>query len=1436
MPEDFVKQLQLAKQLERKAKEAARGRETAEEKVQEATALVAKLKEMGASTVEAEKMLTLASQSYADKDYKESLSQAVKSVEAAGRARKQRMRDILRDATSLMEKVSPLGKGDAETASALEKASRAIESDDLDGAYELSREAWSQAERNANRIVSEAFGQAQRSLLFAEKLGLKVDKQKGALRACRDSLESGDTQRSVDSIQSLLGALRETTLDLFVQRSGHLEGLLALEQRLAMDLTEAREHLAKGREGIAQARVEEAFTDLDRAEASFSRTFNRAGGAAIKELERRVEDLSAHRTKVQLGDLEGDLRRRELEERYAEAVDVLDAAREKVRAGEREALLKRLAVMQPRLRLANMIKKDVRVALQKMEEARATLKGDRFQDAYRLVGEANEEVEERLQGYDEVEEELRVAQDLRTRCEELELRCAEGVKGMGAAKRITLRGDFPQAVQALREAQRAFQQTLENHFAMDIMRLEMKLAQAMRLGAEVTEESAMLEEVTSKVRKGAFELVEGSLVTIGEAVEERTSAMVGAELDRADEALSRYTGGPEVDKARSSLAQAREKWKSKEFQMAHQLVVSLMGELLAARRDNLDRSLQEGRGYLDMARQLQVESVTLREKLKRAEELRALGRLDEASLLADEVASYGLSIVSREVDQNCTELMRLVAGARKEGVEIGEVEHLCEQASKAILNDDLDRAFELTMDARRSLNEVTSIHRRLRERLEEGEELMAEAKRSNAKHAEAAEAMTRARTLLSAGQYQETERELDRARDALGRSAPAFVLQHWFRQTAEMAKLRDRLGYQGGEARLRKLGAPDVSRMEEQLAALSELREGWEGEISAALHEALLACQKEVGKASAAGHSVGTVQQIIARGRQALDERRVEDAMGTVELAREELEKGMRADRHLNDMLASVEEGIEQLREMRAEVRDLTVLLEQARAFKRTENIAAAEETVGRAQQRSLAIAREKMAALMGFAGGMTGEREGWEDLRTARKLREDIEEALTNHRFRHAHLLARSFREELERVLQDKGQVEEELRRFEARLKEEEKAGLRPEGSIKALQQSRVLIAQGRFVQALSTVQAARDDLKATAEMYESRLSEYNSLRESLNSLEVLDARKDNVEELLDQCWSSLKELKFDSASLYLRRARNALKEFLGVRTNELLWEFNPLHDLIKRLKLQKRFASEIAEVERATLNNVSPRDLNRLSRNLELVRAGMKDLFEEQREKVRRGIEKASRSGKETGRSWEVWADSEAQAAKGDLWEAFNSLETAMGAIGRKAGETPEQLSRQLTEMLENAVRCHIVLQRTEMAYAEALEAQKQGRNPMPQLKRACEIARKEVRSTYPDITAELQFVGEVKQGRPMDVVVHLRNDAKHDARNVRAFIFGDAEVKGMVEAETLKAGESTKGRITIIPNKLGLLPLGISVKCKPLLSEEDVLYDSKFDLDVK
>ncbi|MBP7086920.1 MAG: hypothetical protein KBA58_02555, partial [Methanomassiliicoccales archaeon] len=441
MSNDYVKQLQLAKQLEQKAREAARGRETAEAKIEEATALLSKVKEMQAPSAETEKLLTLANQSYSEKDYKEALSYAVKSVEASVRARKERLQDMLREARSILNRVSELGKAEADTEKALKKASEAIDSGDLDEAYGLSKDAWDVSERNANRVLSEAFGLAQSSLLFAEKLELKVDKQKTALRNCREALESGDVGKSVELIQSLSGALRSMTLDRFVQRAAKLETLLSLETRFPLQLQEARLKMAKGRELISLGKVEEAFGALDDTEDVFSRSFSKVAGQRITELKKRAENVSRWK-KVNLGDLEGDARRLELDEKYPEAVALLDSARGKVRDAEKEVLLRYMAAMQPRLKLAHLTKKDVAPALQKMDEARKALQGDDLNRAFALVEEARNVIEERLQGYDQVELELKNAQALRSRCDDLGLACSEGSKLMALARKQAMQGDY----------------------------------------------------------------------------------------------------------------------------------------------------------------------------------------------------------------------------------------------------------------------------------------------------------------------------------------------------------------------------------------------------------------------------------------------------------------------------------------------------------------------------------------------------------------------------------------------------------------------------------------------------------------------------------------------------------------------------------------------------------------------------------------------------------------------------------------------------------------------------------------------------------------------------------------------------------------------------------------------------------------------------------
>ncbi len=1435
MQGDFVRQLQLAKQLEQMAKEAARGREAAETKIAEAAALLAKVKGMDAAAAETERLLTLADQSYKEKEYKEALAYATKSVEASVRARRERLQGMLREASALLERVAPLGRADEATLRAIARATETVDSGDLDRALELSREAWDAAERAANRVLSDAFGRVQSSLLFAEGLELKVEKQRAALRGCREALEAGNVAKTVDLILSLTEALRALALGRFAERAGRAEAAFALGDRFPMEFAEAKERLAKGRELMTSGSVEEAFAALDAAEGAFSSAFSKAVGRRARELRERAERVSWLR-KVDLGDLEGRARRLELEESYPEAVAVLEEGREKVRAVEREVLLRRLAALQPRLRLAHMTRRDVSAALRRMEEAREALRRDEPEAAFALVEEASALVEEGLQGYAEVEAELLSVQELRSRCDGLGLACAEGDKLMTSAKRLVLRGEFAQAAEALRGAQRAHRLSLETHFATGIMRLEMQLATAIRLGAEVAAESAALEALTAKVRKGDFELVHGSLVTIAEAVEERTRAAVGERLAEAEAFIARCAPGPGTDRARAALAEARGRLARKEYEGAHALAGELMERLMAERREGLDRSLGEGRELLEMAKRLGADSVILRDKLQRAEELRALGRTDEAAALAEEVRGYGRGIVSSEIDQRLTGIVRRMALARREGVEVGGPERMAEQASGALQHGDLGQAFELALAAKNALDEVVGTHRRLRARLEEGKRVLAEGRRAGVDMAEARGMMERAEALLGAGDLKGATEELDRASVLVRTKAPDLLLEYRLREMTELARLRERLGRKGGEAELAGLGPLDAAHLQGSLEALARLREEWRREVAEALRAALDDRQREVERATARGYSVGPAQQMVLQGRAALDEGRLEEAARVLDVVRTELDEGLQADRRLSEALAALEDAVGQLTELKADARDATALLEQAKALRRGGDVARAEEHARRGLERADGIAALLVGQLAAFAGGLTPEREEWEDLRPARKLHEDMEAALRARRYRHAHLLARSFREELERTLQDKAQAEDAVREFEARLEEEAKAGLRPPALERTLERAKALLAQGRFVQAMGTVAAAGDELRALSEMYEARLKEYNELREALNSLEVLDARKDHIEGLLEQGLSSLRELRFDSASLFLRRARTALNEFLATRTNELLWEFTPLHDLMKRFKAQRRFAAEVAEIERTTVDGIDPRALNRLSRNVELVRAGLGDIFQEQREKARRAIERAARAGKEAGRAWEVWAEAEAQAGKGDLWGAFTSLEAAVNAIGRKAGEAPEQLSKQVAEVLERAGRERVRLPETERAYAEALQAGRDGGADAELLRRALETSRNEVRATCPRIAVDAELAGDAKEGRPMDVLLRVTNTGEHAARAVRAFLFGDAEVRGMLEAEALAPGESAEGRITVIPNRVGILSLGISVKCRPLLTDEDILYDSKLDLDVK
>jgi hypothetical protein len=103
---DYIKQLQLKKQIEQKAKEAAKSREAAEDMLAKAEEALKLAKKMDAPAAEAEKYLTEASSFFKEKDYRSSVVQSTKSIDTAHKAQQDKVGSMLEAADLVLERVA----------------------------------------------------------------------------------------------------------------------------------------------------------------------------------------------------------------------------------------------------------------------------------------------------------------------------------------------------------------------------------------------------------------------------------------------------------------------------------------------------------------------------------------------------------------------------------------------------------------------------------------------------------------------------------------------------------------------------------------------------------------------------------------------------------------------------------------------------------------------------------------------------------------------------------------------------------------------------------------------------------------------------------------------------------------------------------------------------------------------------------------------------------------------------------------------------------------------------------------------------------------------------------------------------------------------------------------------------------------------------------
>ena len=1438
----YIKQLELTKQLEKQAKKATANREAAEKKIEESEELIASVKRMGANAAGAEKLLVEASEAFSRKDYKGALSLAIKSIEVSGEAKANEIENIINTTKELLSNMGELAADAKEPKGALEEAVGLLEKGDLDDAFVEANAAWDVTERFINVRMADEFERAQSLLLLAENENIKTDSEREQLSQARRSLEHEDFVGSLDQLTSCLESVTDSLTNLFHKRRLNLERGMEEAKVISIELSRTCDQIGKAGEQLAQADMEEAFSDLTIAEGEFRKSFSRALLKEFDSLESRLELLSRYNEDT--SDVRYPIPKGRELTRDGELRDALDICLDvstRVNESELNVLAMQIFNLKPKLQISRRIGSDTKKAITLIEKSKETIRGGDFPGALDLAHQVDMVLEKELEGFRELDIELGKTEELMTRAERYGVDRSRAEDSMKAARALALKARLDESLEQLRAAQKELDKEIQQYLGSEIMRSELMLASAMRMGSDVSRESAMIDDVMARVRSGDYTDVDGPLETCKMHIREFLEVNSKKTMENARELLDKYEGMANVTSSRLMLDDAESAFEGKDFDKAFKMAGKAVQELERQEKAVLESQLNEARRLIEINKGLGAESATINERVAAAEALRLDGRTKEGIRVTTEVLPLAGSVVREHIGKGMNSLSRSISAARKKGVEILRVEKLAQRVSTSLEKDQVADAYDTLQEADEELRKLLNKHVEMNEHLEDIEGLIEEAKANGIDVSSSEQFLQQTRVLFDAGEY---DKAIELAKKTLGEAESKTATIMAPRRIQEVSNLiatgkRLNLDVAREEIELdRAQSLLDLGQHIQALASAKGIRRGMRDRIVKGLEGEISKAREMITRARELGADVSAIGNIVDRAEKLLGEERINDTLRAVDLVKKELDQGLIIERKASEGIARASAVIANVRKAGIEPAGAVDILRQAKDQAQAGRGGIAMELAKKAADQAAETARTKL--MERFKNQEITQRameiEG-SDLTQTSRMKADFRKMLEEWKFTHALTLLDNLEEELERLEKQKKLATRTLDETRSKIASAKERGLISEKVEELLDSATSCLEEGAFSAAFSEAIRCRDELRSLEDLYDRRMSDIGKLRKSMEMALNEGVDISAVSGYLDLAERSLRDLDFEEASLNLSRGDTALRKKIGDVMESRRQEIRALYRLYCDLGLNENdpleSAVQLMEKKRLKLD-----EFITLNENLKLLRGSIENRMESALGEIAGRIQVASNSGADVSTSEYLLSQGRDLLRSGNLNEAFMMIKEAEDNIGVAIDERREfmELKMRCESLIENARRNGLVMEPVIDLFSRAEEERKSDyKAAIETMKDALSKAKEEAMSYLPELAIDINFLDPAVVGQWVRVRVAISNEGRAMARDVRIELSGEIEVRGLEGIKKLRGNENGEMEFEIMPLRKGNIEVNFSLSCRPVLSEDTFGLESSFELEV-
>lgn len=1425
MAGNYLKSLQLAKQLEERAREATRSKEKAEQAYDELQRFVQVCRDNDADLSEVDKMLADYNAAVNSKDYQSALAHVTKASDEAKSSFVRRIGEVADSAEGLLN-LAQIPASEAKGAlELLEKSKEQVLRDDHDSAMKSAKSAYGAAERALHEYFSMLISQVQEALIQAKEMGDEVGVFEGLLRKGKSALDKQDYEAGISQVKEALEGAGENLRVRVKAAIDRAEELVVAGEELKADLTKAKAHIERANEALESLRYKDALAYAKRAESEGENTIHSRLQDMSREVREGIRKLKTIDEDVGVPqDLLDEAQAAMKDKKYIEAMRALTTANDRVQERQFKSVLDVIAQAKDRFVLAKKVGVDMTKPIMLLNTARDNLRLGKFEDSIRYAEQSRTEIEAALSVFYNARDQLvELAKSIKF-AEDLGGDVGAVKALMGDAKKAFESKDYERtsevANRAIGDARKAaYDRTMDN---IDVTDKAFKLGKA--VGADMTETEGLLQRALASLSK---EDLPESAKLANEGLEAAHSAMTRVLSDKIhniDQFVKGFTGEESLAEVAEVITQARQRLSDREFEGAFELLKEAQQRIERTGQEECERLLRVATERVETLRGMDGDVAELEILITRMKEAMSKGVYEDATARARDVIAGVDEMMLKLVQALFSGMKDTVDEAKAIGIEVESARASVKEARARFEAKDLVGTHSLLSDTRASLRDKVERYDGIKEKIRRAEELIAEAERSRADVSPQAKALERAKAMFSSGDFDSAEKTLGDLTDEAEKKLAMYLAAKFILTSKEGIELAEANGVEVSEGHDMLARARDLMKTKDYEQALETAKRCSEvvGEtIAKAAKEMIKDLQKLLTDAKNVGIDTKGPEVLASKADALVKSGDYAEALRCIDSAKTDIDQ----IRNLSSQ-AAVEIRVARASLKDAESLDMDVgksreFLDQAVEALTRHQYAIALELSKKSSETSSEITRNTIwGTLEKFRekieksvseGGSVGMAE--------RCVAEGVD-AFNAGRYQDALRLAMQCEAEMDRAELQREVGSRAVDMARKKAKEAEREGIRSEAVAVLVGEAEGFLSKGKYVEALEKALQSGDELHRIRENLDGVRIEFSSVKEQVDRLRKVGIDTSECDEMLGVAAGMLSKHSFSEAKATLRKCAERAMSLFEDSITDMMAQNKELISRAKSMGLDAKPAEDLMEVAKTSFSEklwdfayqqaVACRDLC-----FQVISKKIGKLSSDAMARV----EPLKAVGASVKPVEELIGQARDAAARGDAPEAFQLL---MEADQRVLGiEDSHRKFVDLSIAAESAVE---TLRRLEVSTAESerllaladLEREKDYESAIEFIVEVLDGAKAQIESYAPEVTGCVGSLG-LQEGAEGEMDITLKNTGNVPAKDVSLELSGQFKVVETPEVGSLRPGSGMTVKARIVPETSGEMSVRVNIACK-------------------